>query len=540
MSTLPVRYVHRATEIYYRIRARAFAPEMLRSGIDTSIETEALYRIVYRAGVPQGFRHVIEAEVEALLRGDIPRFWASAGSTEIYAGSGLILEGAFARPGLETVRRRLSNLGPARRAAEVRFIRASLHAARHREHQTATDAVAIGGRGGCGADEMFAAALDIGHAILAGAMHRADGGASWIGVAYRAEAAGPAAVVVNESLYEGTTGIGVFLAALYRVTGDRVWLEAAQGAFVDARRIAREAAADERIGSAIGLGLGGLGGLIYGLAIASDLLDDPSLRDDAGRLVPAIGASARAGRPDTDLIGGIAGAIPGLLALAEAGHGAEARDTALACARAVASHGDGSETSEDEGATGGYAHGKAGIVATLALLADGDVAVRRMIQNSLARCRAVHPHACAATARARSPVGWCKGPIGRAMAQLAIRSRLGDVDDEAIIAVDRAVDVACADDQALDQICCGLCGAADALLAAGATGRSGLTERAQRLAGAILERARRQGGHRLLAGLPPGFPSPGLFQGTAGIGYTLLRITRPHVLPSILLTEWRA
>ena len=37
--------------------------------------------------------------------------------------------------------------------------------------------------------------------------------------------------------------------------------------------------------------------------------------------------------------------------------------------------------------------------------------------------------------------------------------------------------------------------------------------------------------------LPAGAFSPGLFQGTAGIGYELLRLARPDLVPSVLLWD---
>jgi lantibiotic modifying enzyme len=62
-------------------------------------------------------------------------------------------------------------------------------------------------------------------------------------------------------------------------------------------------------------------------------------------------------------------------------------------------------------------------------------------------------------------------------------------------------------------------------------------ESARRLAGRILGQRRQRGAfyvHRLL---PASVYNPSLFQGTAGIGYMLLRLVRPDVAPPFLL--WR-
>ena len=62
-----------------------------------------------------------------------------------------------------------------------------------------------------------------------------------------------------------------------------------------------------------------------------------------------------------------------------------------------------------------------------------------------------------------------------------------------------------------------------------------LCERAKLLAWHIVSRARNRGGYVL--GLPSvgQLKCCGLFQGLAGIGYTLLRLARPDLLPELLL-----
>src|SRR5690606_30782562 len=73
ISAMPVRFIFRPTEIYYRILARALAPENLRSGADYSRAFEAL-NVAAGLDAPPKFRRIAAAEIEALHRGDIPRF----------------------------------------------------------------------------------------------------------------------------------------------------------------------------------------------------------------------------------------------------------------------------------------------------------------------------------------------------------------------------------------------------------------------------------------------------------------------------------
>jgi len=540
IAGMPVRFIFRPTEIYYRLLDRALAPEKLRSGIDFSIEIEALYRAAFEAGAPPGFPRIAAAEIEALHSGDIPRFTAIAGANAVFEGGSILIDNAFERSGLASIHRRLENMAPAQRIEESRFIRASFVAARWGKG-TGTTAAIDPRYGALSSDEALDAAIEIGRSIVAAAHPRADGGASWIGIAHRPEAEGPKADVVNESLYEGSTGIGVFLAALYRATGERQWAASAESALTDARRVARETLAEERRAtiSRLGLGFAGLGGLVYGLAIAGDLLGSEAILDDAACLASWIDADAIAAQCGSDLLGGAAGAVPGLLAIAARRPRAspDAKAAALMCGRAVARDDPAIAADDRETRAAGFGHGAAGRAATLALLAGEDPLLRNAVEGALASIEEPQQSWCR---QDHGPAGWCKGPIGRAMAQLAIRLRLGRVRPVDLADVERAVDGGIADPHSLDQLCCGLFGAVDALLVAAQHGRPDLSEKARVLARALLVRARDDGGFRLLAGLPPGSGGPGFFQGTSGIGYALLRLARPRLFPSVLMTEWHA
>ena len=84
--------------------------------------------------------------------------------------------------------------------------------------------------------------------------------------------------------------------------------------------------------------------------------------------------------------------------------------------------------------------------------------------------------------------------------------------------------------QSVDHLCCGNMGRADILLEAGRQlARPELIAAAR---GITLE-----GAYQLLPGLPKEALFPGFFQGSAGIGYTLLRQAFPDQLPCVL--AWR-
>jgi len=75
------------------------------------------------------------------------------------------------------------------------------------------------------------------------------------------------------------------------------------------------------------------------------------------------------------------------------------------------------------------------------------------------------------------------------------------------------------------------------LVAASKLSRPDLAKVASTWAWQVVARAEESGTFTLHLLLPKGVSSPGFFQGTAGIGYELLRIAHPEMLPSVLLWE---
>ena len=75
------------------------------------------------------------------------------------------------------------------------------------------------------------------------------------------------------------------------------------------------------------------------------------------------------------------------------------------------------------------------------------------------------------------------------------------------------------------------------LLEAEQLSRPELLKMSQQRAAWVVARAKQAGGYQLFANLPNHVFNPSFFQGTAGIGYELLRLAHPEALPSVLLWE---
>ena len=132
---------------------------------------------------------------------------------------------------------------------------------------------------------------------------------------------------------------------------------------------------------------------------------------------------------------------------------------------------------------------------------------------------------------------WCHGAPGIALARLG---SLGILDNEEIR---QEIDIALHTTQKfalqdIDHLCCGNFGRMDVLLvAARQLQRPELLEIVQKQAAWVVTRAEKAGSYQLFSSLLRGTYNPGFFQGTAGIGYELLRLAYPNLIPSALLWE---
>lgn len=139
---------------------------------------------------------------------------------------------------------------------------------------------------------------------------------------------------------------------------------------------------------------------------------------------------------------------------------------------------------------------------------------------------------------------WCHGAAGIAMARIATLSSLDspEIRDEIAGALDETCSFADAEKfmaHSADDLCCGHMGRVETLLYASQQfgDEAVLRQAAHTIAHRVIERARAKGSYTCSAARGTEHFSPALFQGTAGIGYTLLRLAHPEDLPCLLLLE---
>lgn len=250
------------------------------------------------------------------------------------------------------------------------------------------------------------------------------------------------------------------------------------------------------------------------------------------------------------MISGAAGAILGLLALHAWTGNDEPLERAVACgrhllarrvetstgARAWSIRGRTPLTGFSHGAAGiGYAlvrlHGATGEADFLSAAREGFAYEAKLFdeeQGNWPDLRTI----TSGSAGTRFAASWCHGAPGIGLSRLEIVNEpAAYADVEAAVRMTLAAGI-----KGPDGLCCGTLGRLELLLSAGLRlGRPDLAAAARRLASAVLARRQRTGALRLRPGHTVEADSPGLFSGTAGIGYQLLRLNSPEHVPSVLL-----
>jgi type 2 lantibiotic biosynthesis protein LanM len=558
-----VRFIYRATRVYFSISQKLLHPTYLRDGADRSIHLELLGRAVVPLEGPSRDKGeqpcwwpVFAAERQAMEQADIPFFTARASSRDLIVRNGREIEACFQEPSFEIVVAKLQAMGNEDLERQVAFIQDSVcaHVARDvaRAPSRHSLEVDVGYRqaGRLTMDEWQGQAQAIAQQMSARAIRAADGSAAWITLHYLIQAERFQLQPMGYDLYGGTCGVAIFLAAMEKITGGAGYRELALGAVQPLRQALRNYG--NRTAREMGIGgAAGLGSVVYALTCVSQWLDEPTLLEDARRAAQLITAQRIAADNALDIIGGAAGAILGLLAFYAVSPEEGVLDHAITCGLHLLQHRTESEagyrawpTLEGKLLTG-FSHGAAGIVYALlrlyAVTRDGDVLAAAQegmaYEDSMLVREADNWPDFRIDEQPAFMTSWCHGAPGIALGRLGGLAML-DSDDirrdiEVALQTTRAAGV-----QAIDHLCCGNLGRADVLLvAANRLSRLNLAEEARTWAWQIVGRAEKSGTFALHPLLPKSVSSPGFFQGTAGIGYELLRIAHPDMLPSVLLWE---
>jgi type 2 lantibiotic biosynthesis protein LanM len=548
-----VRYRDRS--VYDEIFPKLLAPQALQDAITRSlflepIGSESIPIEWYRTS-KRDYAHwwpIFAAERQALLQGDIPVVSARGESDVLVVGTEQrVVESCLCQPAFDLVLKRLEHLSNDDLALQLALIQQAIPqqvAPVVSSKQVATVAEQPEAR------PFMPEAITIADDIVRHAIFTRSGEVLWVKpeASYRFQQ--NQLQPMRYGLSDGISGIAFFLAALAQVTGDASYARLASAAVQPLHRLVREEG--KRLICEMGLGAAlGSGSIVYALTRLSQLLDEPELLVDAQAAANLITPDLIAEDHLLDVFVGTAGTLLGLLALHEASPAQNLLDRAVWCGehllhtRTLSIAGCRVWPTMGGRHTSGFSHGSAGIVyALLRLYAlTGDASLLEAAREGLL----YEDHALvyergnwaeeAGKERLEFGFSWCHGAPGIGLA------RIGGLPMLDTASIRRDIDVALQTTQQIgvtgpDTLCCGSCGRIEFLLtAARQLDRPELAETAMRVAEQMLSRAEQRGEFSYGSVLPWWIARPHLFHGTAGIGYTLLRLAQPDVLPCLLLWE---
>lgn len=562
-----VRFIFRSTEIYRVILQRTLAPELLRNGVDHSIAMDILSRAFLTTQDKPNTWSILQAELKAIEQLDIPYFGANSDSDALTIGVEPSIAQCFEAPSYSQVMSRLQNLNEIDLAQQVAMIQGAFYA-KVVQNSLAGQALEPDASVPKEADlskaipltseQLLQQASHIAQEIHRTAISRADSSITWIGFGYIPKAERFQLMLLDDNLYDGTCGIALFLAALDYVRGSTQFHNLALGALKSLRKLLQTSNAKSAQGFARVVGIGGamgVSGVIYSLVRTSQFLKEVALLEDAQRAANLITPELIAADQQFDVMGGTAGAILGLLALYSETANSGVLEQAVTCGQHLLKHRisiEGSprawKTFEEKRLTG-FSHGAAGIAYALLRLyaVTQDIAYLEAAEEGIAYERSVFSSTAAnwpdfrflneQNGQPGFMVSWCHGAAGIALGRLGSLSILEteEIHHDVEVGLQTAQKY---DVQDVDHLCCGNCGRIELLLVASQKlSCPQLRERAQQRAAWVVARVQQIGAYQLFTNLPSGVFSPSFFQGTAGIGYELLRLAYPEALPSVLLWE---
>jgi type 2 lantibiotic biosynthesis protein LanM len=539
---------------------RAIDPQCLQAESEYSILIDRLLH--HRIGdtiemrSPSQQQQIFQAEAHAIQQQDVPYFSVRCNSTDLELDRVETIPHFFVTPSYQHAIAKIRNFDSEKLALQVKLIRSSF-AAKY-AHLVKNDTALQGDlpqTNDLAATELEQEALEIGRDLVTNAIW--DGtGCNWIEFAYMFRANRYRLDVLDDSLYTGRAGVSIFLAALAKLTGDRQFYTVALGALDPFRRSIRSSETRSEVLESK-FGLLGLGGTIYSMVKVSQFLQEPSLLDDAVRAAQLLTPEAIVTDQKLDVIWGATGAILGLLSLYQATQDRSILDIAIACGNHLLANRTTSKprawvtmAGESTKPLTGFSHGAAGIAMALIRLyeATGDREFLAAAQEGIAYERSVFDETVQnwpdfRMAEQRGKIEclnvWCHGSAGIGLARLGSWSVLPEPE------IRRDIDIALSTsqkngifDRGFDHLCCGNVGRIELMVVGGQLlGDLQLLATARASIAKMVITSKESGAYGLLPHLSNAIFSPSFYRGVAGVGYQILRLIDPELIPSVVLWE---
>ncbi|HEY8142728.1 MAG TPA: type 2 lanthipeptide synthetase LanM family protein, partial [Kofleriaceae bacterium] len=524
-AEVETRVLIRPSEKYARLLRMLSHPDALR---DEAVERQLLEKLHQGAERVEGGDLIVAAEIRSLRNLDIPLFATTPGSRDLVADGALLVRDFFAQTGLEACEARIRSMSEAHLRHQTWLLQSALASTRTMSHGAGSRSLPGASARSATSTSFSAAAGEIAEELLATQLSDGDGG-SWIGLSPVSDRRDALAVgPVGADLYDGTSGIALFLGYAGEVLESEACRAGARKALASALAVKTQLS-ERGLGAFIGSG-----GLVYALSHLGALWGDRDLYAAALDLARSAATGIEESRK-TDVIDGVAGFLLSALALHAVSPEPESMAIARRCgdfllARARVDERGMSWAFGDEPALLGFSHGASGIGYALGALAAA-CGESRYLDSALAAFRFERAHFSQeaqnwpdlrpwsdadedeAGEQTAFISAWCHGAPGIGLARLGVyRHHQSEVlRDELTTAVETTLEAGLGRSHCL---CHGDLGNLDLILGAARALRDEELEERARLRGAEIIAQGRSGWR---CGLPLAVSTPGLMTGMAGI-----------------------
>lgn len=555
------RFLIRNSQIYGDVLEHTAKPEFLQDGLLFSLEIERMAAAYLLSAPDESLKdlwNIFVSERDALEERDIPIFYGKARELTVRDGTKLLHSGYFMESAIDNAKNLMKKMDKKDQIFQIDLIKTSLSMHENSSHsvgETTAPKVANKTELIVTDELLLSEALRIYDEIMKRRITGQTDDFTWIVRQFDLQTEKMTLGQINFSLYDGVIGIGTFMSALYRVTKKTEIKETALSA-IETFRKSLHASFNPLPIHRLPLGLGsGLAGMIRGLMVMGEYLEEDSLIDDAVKIAKSIQRKQIDQDKQLDILGGSAGLLTVLIDLYKQTGDGELLELAKHCGEHLLKQRVETETGHKMWMIGiekqpltGLGHGAAGYASALHQLATvtKEEAFKEAALEALAYENSLYePEYKNWPDLRKNPfekdsnkkafmMGWCSGAPGVGLA----RMNMLESNSEQVIGqdIEKAVQFTRSLKQELsDHICCGHAGGIDLLIEASLLrNRPDLLEEARERMGMVIGRMQHNG-HYLLNGSDHGaIFNPSFFQGISGIGYQLLRCIAPDEIKSLL------
>lgn len=531
------RFVARNTQLYGWLSQKSLEYNFLRSGIDRSIELEGLFRGTLRGPRKEIWFKVAEAERRSLEGLDIPHFTTRLSDRHLRVNGRIVAKNVFERTPWELVAERLENMSStdldgqlaiiemlfAQKSSGVRSPRPVTPRIRPSTYST-----------------ILTSCDDVANTLWRHQVRYLDGSPSWLtlhpllkGGRYRVTPGGA-------GLYHGSAGIGLFYAAHFALTGKASSRDRSLAAFSNA--LEKETLKALLDGGHIDMGEG-ISGIAYALSKAADLVGVPDLHRQASELLSQIQEKSVLESSALCVVSGLAGLLLALDVVNRRTHSKQLHKMMVLAAEIITNqeYTVSENVSTWKTAAGevlaGFAHGSAGIAFALGRAAQhlGDNRLGSLAKRGFQHAIHAYEPSLANWVEGRSQLqgeatacSWCHGAIGIGLG--LAHERAESLQDIALTQsrVRQVVMQDLAKGPPTQSMCCGTAGILELFVS------DSNLQLSDKLSNGIVHSLCDTDSHHCLTGNSAKVFMPGLFNGSAGLAYQLMRFSAPDRIPGVL------